>query len=103
MNYLNKETDKSYGFLWRSSPQRPISVPHGSEYFHSNFIMGIAVRKDEAGQFDESGYMPMRLTTELFPALVASLNPHEFSPFWAVLFYFSLVAIGIAQQVLHLV
>ena len=41
----------------------------------------------------------MRLATELFPALVASIGPHQFSPFWAVLFYYSLVAIGIAQQV----
>ena len=48
---------------------------------------------------DRSGYQPIRLATELFPALVAVIGAGELSPFWAVLFYFSLVAFGIAQQV----
>lgn len=61
--------------------------------------MGIAVREGDDGPGDRSGYHPMRLATELFPALVAVIGPNEFSPFWAVLFYFSLVAFGIAQQV----
>lgn len=63
--------------------------------------MGIAVRQGDEDPGDRSGYQPIRLATELFPAMVAIIGPSEFSPFWAVLFYFSLVAFGIAQQVLH--
>lgn len=69
------------------------------EDFHNNLVMGIAVREGDESPGDRSGYHPMRLATELFPALVAVIGPGEFSPFWAVLFYFSLVAFGIAQQV----
>lgn len=60
--------------------------------------MGVAVREGDDGPGDHSGYHPIRLATELFPAVVAIIGPSEFSPFWAVLFYFSLVAFGIAQQ-----
>ena len=61
--------------------------------------MGIAVRRGDNDPGDRSGYQPTRLATELFPALVAIIGPLELSPFWAVLFYFSLVAFGIGQQV----
>ena len=60
--------------------------------------MGVAIRSDETPG-TTSGYQPLRLATELFPTLVAVLAPDKFSPFWAVLFYFSLVAFGIAHQV----
>ena len=61
--------------------------------------MGLAVRRGDDNPGDRSGYQPIRLATELFPALVAVIGAGELSPFWAVLFYFSLVAFGIAQQV----
>jgi len=60
--------------------------------------MGIAVRSQDSNPSDRSGYQPLRLATELFPALMAVIGPHYLSPFWAVIFYFSLVAIGIGQQ-----
>ncbi len=75
-----------------------ISFPYRQEEFHNNLVMGVAVREGDDGPGDQSGYQPIRLATELFPALVAIIGPNEFSPFWAVLFYFSLVAFGIAQQ-----
>jgi len=72
---------------------------------HNNLVMGVAVRREDYNQedaadlmLDRSGYQPIRLATELLPAVVAVIGPMEFSPFWAVLFYFSLVAFGIAQQ-----
>ena len=62
--------------------------------------MGISVRPShDDSPYDRSGYSPIRLATELIPAVVAVIGPLEFSPFWAVLFYFSLVAFGIAHQV----
>ena len=67
--------------------------------FHNNLLMGIAVRSREGNPSDRSGYQPLRLATELFPALVAIIGPHYLSPFWSVTFYFSLVAFGIGQQV----
>jgi len=61
--------------------------------------MGIAVRGRDSNPNDRSGYQPLRLATELFPALVAVIGPNYLSPFWSVIFYFSLVAFGIGQQV----
>ena len=73
--------------------------PSRHEEFHNNLVMGLAVRRGDDDPGDRSGYQPIRLATELFPALVAVIGAGELSPFWAVLFYFSLVAFGIAQQV----
>lgn len=74
-----------------------------SRGLQNNLLMGIAVRPEEEAElrkpYERSGYQPMRLATELIPAVVAVIGPMEFSPFWAVLFYFSLVAFGIAHQV----
>ena len=38
-----------------------------------------------------------RLATELVPAYFAILGPKMISPFWSVLFYFTLIMLGIAQ------
>lgn len=40
----------------------------------------------------------LRFATELVPATFAVLGTDEVSPFWAVLFYFTLIMFGIAQQ-----
>ena len=101
------ETDKSFQFLknTRYLRQQQQSFnggrPHQTRYeeFHNNLVMGLAVRRGDDGPGDRSGYQPIRMATELFPALVAVIGATELSPFWAVLFYFSLVAFGIAQQV----
>ena len=38
-----------------------------------------------------------RLATELVPAYFSLLGPRHISPFWCVLFYLSLIMLGIAQ------
>lgn len=40
----------------------------------------------------------LRFATELVPATFAVMGPDQISPFWAVLFYFTLIMFGIAQQ-----
>ena len=40
----------------------------------------------------------MRLATELVPTYAAVLGPRLLSPFWIVLFYLSLILLGLAQQ-----
>ena len=45
----------------------------------------------------ESGYQVHRLATELVPAYFSLLGPRHISPFWCVLFYLSLIMLGIAQ------
>jgi hypothetical protein len=41
----------------------------------------------------------LRLATELFPAFVGVHGAEQISMIWAMLFYFSLLLLGIAQQV----
>ena len=45
-----------------------------------------------------SGYQVMRLATELVPAVSAIITPRLFSPFWVVIFYFTMIVFGLAQQ-----
>jgi hypothetical protein len=40
----------------------------------------------------------MRLATELIPTYASLLGPRLLSPFWIVLFYFSLILFGLGQQ-----
>ena len=40
----------------------------------------------------------MRLATELVPAVSAIITPRLFSPFWVVIFYFTMIVFGLAQQ-----
>lgn len=40
----------------------------------------------------------LRFATELVPATFAVMGTDQVSPFWAVLFYFTLIMFGIAQQ-----
>ena len=44
-----------------------------------------------------SGYQVHRLATELVPAYFAILGPKNISPFWCVLFYMTLIMLGIGQ------
>ncbi|XP_046403337.1 sodium-dependent transporter bedraggled [Ischnura elegans] len=47
---------------------------------------------------ERSGYQSLRIATELAPAAFAFLGTTQLSPFWAVLFYFTLILFGIGQQ-----
>ncbi|KAK7083370.1 hypothetical protein SK128_004193, partial [Halocaridina rubra] len=71
---------------------------------YDNFYAGIRIRPPylcagKSPDVERSGYQSLRLGTELFPALLAVNNAQRISPFWSLLFYFSLLLFGIAQQV----
>lgn len=63
---------------------------------HASLVAGERVGKP--GGVQESGYQVVRLATELVPATLALLGSDYLSPFWAVLFYFTLILFGVAQQ-----
>jgi hypothetical protein len=46
-----------------------------------------------------SGYNPLRFATEIFPAATVQLGARSLSPFWSMLFYFSLAVLGLATLV----
>ena len=74
-------------------PSNSIPLRHMS---HASLVAGDRVSKPGAAH--ESGYQVIRLATELIPATLAILDGNYLSPFWAVLFYFTLILFGIAQQ-----
>ena len=79
--------------------QRSGSDLHGfNNKEHISFLAGIRVIREDRHPDKFSGYQVMRLATELVPALSAILGPRLFSPFWVVIFYFSMIVFGLAQQ-----
>lgn len=66
---------------------------------HTSFIVGERVQRPVSDSTIESGYQVLRLSTELIPTTLALLGPEHVSAFWTILFYFSLICFGIAQQV----
>lgn len=84
------------------SPPLPPYLAHQ----HTSFLMGVRVTKTEIGEMfggsslnTASGYQALRLATELFPAAMVLLGSQGLSPFWTVLFYFTFILFGLAQQV----
>ena len=65
---------------------------------HISFLAGIRVIQRDRDPEKYSGYQVMRLATELVPTYAAILGPRLLSPFWIVLFYLSLILLGLAQQ-----
>ena len=65
---------------------------------HISFLAGIRVIQRDRDPEKYSGYQVMRLATELVPTYAAVLGPRLLSPFWIVLFYLSLILLGLAQQ-----
>ena len=66
---------------------------------HASFLLGQRAIRPGVDTSIESGYQVLRLATELVPSTLALLGTEQVSPFWAVLFYFTLILFGIAQQV----
>ena len=62
------------------------------------FLSGIRIVQPGRDPEKYSGYQVMRLDTELVPALAAVLGPHMLSPFWIVIFYFSMILFALGQQ-----
>jgi len=103
------ESEQSFRFLVRKpSEGPPPPFPPYLTNHHTSFLMGIRVTKSELGElmsgsstnFDMvSGYQALRLATELFPTTMALLGAQGLSPFWTILFYFTVILFGIAQQV----
>ena len=73
-----------------------ISGTGGSE--HISFLSGVRIIRSDRQAYKYSGYQVMRLATELVPAVSAIITPRLFSPFWVVIFYFTMIVFGLAQQ-----
>lgn len=102
------ETYESYQFLTNleyrmknSNVFNPASSalksPKPAEFDHVSFLSGIRIIQPRRNPLIESGYQVNRLATELIPAYFAILGPKMISPFWSVLFYFTMIMLGIAQ------
>nr|CAD7605885.1 unnamed protein product [Timema genevievae] len=90
----------SYSFLHSDRSSSPIHFTSTPVRFmgHSQFVVGSQVVQPGANSAQQSGYQALRLATEIVPATLALLGSGQASPFWAVLFYFTLILFGIAQQ-----
>nr|CAD7265674.1 unnamed protein product [Timema shepardi] len=90
----------SYSFLHSDRSSSPIHLTSTPVRFmgHSQFVVGSQVVQPGANSAQQSGYQALRLATEIVPATLALLGSGQASPFWAVLFYFTLILFGIAQQ-----
>ena len=74
-----------------------LKSPKPAEFDHVSFLSGIRIIQPRRNPLIESGYQVHRLATELIPAYFAILGPKMISPFWSVLFYFTMIMLGIAQ------
>ena len=79
----------------RTSGLKSVSRP--SEYDHVSYLAGVRIISPTADPVSMSGYQVHRLATELVPAYFAILGPKNISPFWCVLFYLTLIMLGIGQ------
>ncbi|XP_050515599.1 sodium-dependent transporter bedraggled isoform X2 [Diabrotica virgifera virgifera] len=94
------ESMASYTFLRSTKDALPHSLSSTPvrNMPHNSFNLGERVLRPNVDFSKESGYMVLRLATELVPATFAVMGADQVSPFWAVLFYFILIMFGIAQQ-----
>ena len=65
---------------------------------HISFLAGVRIIRKDRLPYKYSGYQVMRLATELVPAVSSIIGPRLFSPFWVVIFYFTMIVFGLAQQ-----
>ncbi|CAG7659297.1 unnamed protein product [Allacma fusca] len=91
------ESQKTFQFLKPTSPDTPSADPFANQ--HISFLMGVRILTPEMMNGKTSGYQSLRLVTELFPATMTLLGNTGVSPFWTVLFYFTCLMFGIAQQI----
>jgi len=95
------ETDRSYSFLKNRQssgfPSNCLKSQRSEEWEHVSFLAGVRVIPKCRDTDRESGYQVHRLGTELIPAYFSTIPPTVLSPFWVVLFYFTLIMLGIAQ------
>ncbi|XP_071444051.1 sodium-dependent transporter bedraggled isoform X2 [Hetaerina americana] len=74
-----------------------VAVPWPPMTFEGSYSKEIEFLRDMVTT-ERSGYQSLRIATELAPAAFAFLGTTQLSPFWAVLFYFTLILFGIGQQ-----
>lgn len=82
----------SDGYASEMTPRSPVGTEHIS------FLAGVRILREDRQAYKYSGYQVMRLATELVPAVSAIITPRLFSPFWVVIFYFTMIVMGLAQQ-----
>ena len=75
-----------------------LKAPSPSEFDHISYLAGIRIISPDLDSENESGYKVHRLATELIPAYFSILGPKNISQFWCVLFYFTLIMLGIGQS-----
>lgn len=101
----------------RGAPPTRRGRAPASDRTHVAFLSGIRILETGRDPDKHSGYQVMRLATELVPTFAAILGnlflastmttflkknnpkgPRLLSPFWVVLFYFSMILFSLAQQ-----
>ncbi|XP_018013754.1 uncharacterized protein LOC108670774 [Hyalella azteca] len=91
-----------YGLLYDNmlSMEKPDHLAHGpwKRPATTDWSRSPPFRKSRVQDKSRSGYQSLRLATELFPAFVGVHGAEQISMIWAMLFYFSLLLLGIAQQ-----
>lgn len=111
------ETSESYSFLTKNNCQdfnrhmatyyrdyygchgQVVEILEGTGGIeHISFLSGVRIIRSDRQPYKYSGYQVMRLATELVPAVSAIISPRMFSPFWVVIFYFTMIVMGLAQQ-----
>ncbi|XKL62296.1 hypothetical protein PGB90_002129 [Kerria lacca] len=100
--YLPSSFERSTTYIFLQRMDIPLPYSYATTpirwMLHSGLILGERTIKPGMNMYQESGYQPLRLATELVPATFAAIGPKLISPFWSVLFYFIFIMFGIAQQ-----
>ena len=68
-----------------------------SDFDHVSYLAGVRIIPPTLNPSNKSGYQVHRLATQLIPAYFSILEPRNVSPFWAVLFYLSMIMLGVSQ------
>ncbi|XP_023334005.1 uncharacterized protein LOC111705629 [Eurytemora carolleeae] len=97
------ESYSSYRFMLPTpqqiDPLRPPSPsrPHPQDIDHVSYLTGVRILDTTQDSTQFSGYQVNRLATELIPVYF-SITVGTISPVWAILFYFTLILLGISQS-----
>ncbi|XP_050296620.1 sodium-dependent transporter bedraggled isoform X2 [Anthonomus grandis grandis] len=94
------EQKSSYHFMRHNSNSFPQSILNTPIRYmrHNSYIVGEKVIRPGADNRQESGYQALRLATELLPAIFATVDSEQLTPFWSVLTYLIFILFGIGQQ-----
>ncbi|CAG0879028.1 unnamed protein product [Darwinula stevensoni] len=99
-SYIPSSFESGHAFQFLETSQEPGGIKQGpieGRQMIDTLLVGYS-RKNAIIRGDTySGYVPLRLATEVFPAVTVLLGPDGFSPFWTMLFYLSMSLCGLAH------